>query len=233
MGERQGKTRVQIQREEKEKLWDGITVCLYKHKPSQTSGQIRGKQTERESFDQNIFLLEAAVTNLSSPLGKTFPSLSSFKDNLQKGKAVWSNIDMVVYFLSLGTAKGQSQLLTRGHAGTKVRPPLAGGLLLTSASTSFFFMPSEESSRFCSFSSSRSARSFAWRIFCSSSVASVLAFTAYQERRDRAWMANLFNLLNGKDQGTLSIHSISIFQNIYTFISCCVSSVLRCTYKCF
>lgn len=54
--------------------------------------------------------------------------------------------------------------------------------LLTSASTSFFLMPSEESSRLCSFSSSLSARSLAWRIFCRSSVASVLAFTAWQEK---------------------------------------------------
>ena len=45
--------------------------------------------------------------------------------------------------------------------GQALQDPGAGGPLLTSASTSFFLMPSEESSRLCSFSSSRSARSFA------------------------------------------------------------------------
>lgn len=42
------------------------------------------EKTERESGDGNIFLLEAAGTNLSSPLGKTFPSLSHFKDICRK-----------------------------------------------------------------------------------------------------------------------------------------------------
>lgn len=93
--------------------------------------------------------------------------------------------EAAVRFLSLGTARGRSQRLARGLTRTSVSPPQARSPLLTSASTSFFFMPSEESSRFCSFSSSRSARSFAWRMFCSSSVASALAFTAYQETGNR------------------------------------------------
>lgn len=109
--------------------------------------------------------------------------------------------EVALQVLSRSTAKGWPLSLPGGHAGTGLSPPWASSPLLTSASTSFFFMPSEESSRFCSFSSSRSARSFAWRIFCSSSVASVLAFTAYQERRDRRWMAKFIQYCKWKKSG--------------------------------
>lgn len=139
---------------------------------------------------------------------------------------VWSNgsQEVTVQFLSLGTAHGQSQWLTCGHVGTRVSPPRAGGLLLTSASTSFFFMPSEESSRFCSFSSSRSARSLAWRMFCSSSVASVLAFTAYQERRDRARGGRIYSIFSMENnQGTPSIGGdplFKIYEHSFYSLSC-------------
>lgn len=142
---------------------------------------------------------------------------------------------MVIYkqevalpFLSLGIAKGWSLSLPRGHARIWVSLPGAGSPLLTSASTSFFFMPSEESSRFCSFSSSRSARSFAWRIFCSSSVASVLAFTAYQERGNRRWIAMFIPFSKWGKSGILvecpfkKTYKHSLYYEVYL--------ILRCTY---
>lgn len=88
MGKRQGKTRVQ--REGKEKLKDCVTVHLCNHKPSQTGEQVGGK-TERESFYRNIFLLEAAMTNLPFPLwGKRFQA-SHISKIFAERKAVWPN----------------------------------------------------------------------------------------------------------------------------------------------
>lgn len=86
--------------------------------------------------------------------------------------------------LSEGSGSGKPRPAAPGHlqlascAGSGLHPPGPAVAALTSASTSFFLMPSDESSRFCSLSSSRSARSLACRMFCSSSVASVLALTA-------------------------------------------------------
>lgn len=179
-------------------------VCLYKHTqilPDEWAGQ---RKTERKSFHQNIFLLEAAVTNLSSPLGKHFQA-SQVSKIFAEGKTVWSDISERWLCSSSPLAQPKA-VHCHSHVatpGSRVSSPGTGSPLLTSASTSFFFMPSEESSRFCSFSSSRSARSFAWRIFCSSSVASVLAFTAYQERGNRRWMATFIPFSKWGKSGTL------------------------------
>lgn len=122
--------------------------------------------------------------------GKMFPGLSSFKGNFKRKKQIGQTSAVLVFrFLSLGTAKGWSWTFTWASARW------AGGSLLTSASTSFFLMPSEESSRFCSFSSSLSARSLAWRIFCSSSVASVLAFTAFSSFSWSSWILSCCSAL--------------------------------------
>lgn len=124
------------------------------------------------------------MTNPSPLWGKHFQA-SQVSKGFAEGKAVWSNISKGWFCWFFPVVQ---RWVTVAHMPPRQDPrsvPQAGGPLLTSASTSFFFMPSDESSRFCSFSSSRSARSFAWRMFCSSSVASVLALTAYQERRNR------------------------------------------------
>lgn len=65
---------------------------LDKHESTHTSEWVRGKQTGRNGFNQNIFLLAASVTNASPLWGKTFPSLSGSeewaerKSGLNKGE---------------------------------------------------------------------------------------------------------------------------------------------------
>lgn len=165
------------------------------------SEQVRGKQ-KGKAFIKTSFNLKL-LWQIFLPLwGKCFEA-SGVSKIFAEGKVVWSDISKGWLCSSFPLAQPKS-----GHCHSHVATlglgsvqPQAGSPLLTSASTSFFLMPSEESSRFCSFSSSRSARSFAWRIFCSSSVASVLAFTAYQERRNRRWMAKFIQYSKWEKSG--------------------------------
>lgn len=186
MGKRQGKTRVQ---REENSGWNYTSST--EHKSSQHS-EVR--KQKGKAFSRTSFYLKLLWPISFSLLGKTLPLLSSFK-GFAEGKVVWPDISERWFCSVFPSARPKAgQQLTGGHTGTQAQSTVGWGPLLTSASTSFFFMPSEESSRFCSFSSSRSARSFAWRIFCSSSVASVLAFTACPERRDRRQMARLTHM---------------------------------------
>lgn len=183
VGKRQGKTRVQ--REEKKNSGMALqSAYINIHKRSQMSEQVRGKQ--KGKLSSKHLSLCSCYDKSFFPFGKTFPSLSGFKNICRRENSlVRHKQEVALQFLFLGKAKGWSLSLPRGHARAQGQSARGWQSPLTSASTSFFLMPSEESSRFCSFSSSRSARSLAWRIFCSSSVASVLAFTAYQERGNR------------------------------------------------
>lgn len=88
-------------------------VCLYKHKQTLLDEWAGLRKTERKSFHQNIFLLEAAATNLSSPLGKHFQA-SQVSKIFAEGKTVWS--DTSKRWLCRGTTRGWSLSLPHGHA---------------------------------------------------------------------------------------------------------------------
>lgn len=107
---------------------------------------------------------------------------------LQRRRSLVKQEQQCFSFLCLSTTRKKGKVSWGQIARAEERAPL------TSASTSFFLMPSEESSRLCSFSSSLSARSLAWRIFCRSSVASVLAFTAWQEKGGRTLMSTCIHM---------------------------------------
>lgn len=98
-----------MRREEKEKLRDSVMIHLLEHKASQVS-EARGKQTEKQGFPQDTFLLATTVTGLFFPFGENVARPPRFQRGLQKAK--WFSGAFLLAWPQAG------RLLMGGHAGT-------------------------------------------------------------------------------------------------------------------
>lgn len=114
VGKRQGKTRVQ--REEKKNSGMALqSAYINLHKRSQMSEQVRGKQ--KGKLSSKHLSLCSCYDKSFFPFGKTFPSLSGFKNICRRENSlVRHKQEVALQFLFLGKAKGWSLSLPRGHA---------------------------------------------------------------------------------------------------------------------